>query len=240
MKRSTAWLGWGVALLLVGVFCLLGSWQLRRMQQKQAMLDEVATVIAERRPQPLASAADIARATRYDWVAGQGRFLPGPAWLLDNQQLDGHPGVRVYRLFQAEAATPPMLVELGWLPLPPARELPVLPPPPDAPLQVRGLLLPPPSPGLLADAPLPGEGDVRLVIALEPARMADSLGLPGIAPRVLRLDPALPLGHARDLDVMPNTLLPRQHLGYAVQWFALACAVLVLALVLSFRHRRRR
>jgi cytochrome oxidase assembly protein ShyY1 len=59
--------------------------------------------------------------------------------------------------------------------------------------------------------------------------------------RVLRLDPALPGGYARDLELLPNTLPPSRHLGYAVQWFGLALTVLVVALVLEFRrHRRRR
>ena len=59
------------------------------------------------------------------------------------------------------------------------------------------------------------------------------------AGRVLRLDPALPFGHARDLDLLPNTLPPARHLGYAVQWFAMALAVLVIAAVLQWRTRRR-
>ncbi|WP_343239036.1 SURF1 family cytochrome oxidase biogenesis protein, partial [Stenotrophomonas sp.] len=56
--------------------------------------------------------------------------------------------------------------------------------------------------------------------------------------RVLRLDPALPFGDARDLDLLPNTLPPQRHLGYAVQWFGLALTVLVVALVLERRRRR--
>jgi cytochrome oxidase assembly protein ShyY1 len=56
---------------------------------------------------------------------------------------------------------------------------------------------------------------------------------------VLKLDPAIPLGYARDLDVLPNTLPPERHLGYAVQWFGLALAVLATALVLTFRKPRR-
>ena len=78
-----------------------------------------------------------------------------------------------------------------------------------------------------------------MVIALEPAKIAASAGLAAIAPRVLRLDPALPLGHERDLDLLPNTLPPSRHLGYAVQWFGLALAVLVVALTLQWRTWRR-
>ncbi|HKN77649.1 MAG TPA: SURF1 family protein, partial [Lysobacter sp.] len=53
-----------------------------------------------------------------------------------------------------------------------------------------------------------------------------------------RLDPKLPGGYARDLDILPNTLPPERHLGYAVQWWALSIAVLVTALVLTFRKPR--
>ena len=58
-----------------------------------------------------------------------------------------------------------------------------------------------------------------------------------LAPRVLRLDPDLPIGYARDLDLLPNTLPPERHLGYAVQWFALALAMLVIAALLTWRLR---
>jgi len=40
--------------------------------------------------------------------------------------------------------------------------------------------------------------------------------------------------------VLANTLPPERHLGYAVQWFALSAAVLVIALLLTLRARRRR
>ena len=79
----------------------------------------------------------------------------------------------------------------------------------------------------------------RRVMGLDPAALAATLGQPGLAPRVLKLDPALAIGHERDLDVLPNTLPPERHLGYAVQWFALALAVLATALVLTYRRQRR-
>ncbi|PWB20687.1 hypothetical protein DCO49_18130, partial [Stenotrophomonas sp. SPM] len=68
--------------------------------------------------------------------------------------------------------------------------------------------------------------------------LARALGLAALPDRVLRLDPALPFGDARDLDLLPNTLPPQRHLGYAVQWFGLALTVLVVALVLERRRKR--
>ena len=64
--------------------------------------------------------------------------------------------------------------------------------------------------------------------------------MPTLAPRVLKLDPALPIGYTRDLDILPNTLPPERHLGYAVQWFGLALAVFITALLLTLRTRRQR
>ena len=239
-QSATPVIGWIVAILLIVAGCMLGSWQLQRMHQKEAMLASVASVLRERVPRPLALANDPARAQAYDWAVGEGRFLPQPAWLLDNQQRDGRPGVRVFRLFQAEGDPIPLLVEMGWLPVGAARELPKVGAAPADVTAIRGLLLPPPSGGLLAGAESQTPDGQYLVIALDPATIAARSGVARIAPRVLRLDPDQPLGHARDLDVLPNTLPPQRHLGYAVQWFALAAAVLVIALLLTLRHRRRR
>lgn len=234
----TALFGWMVAIALVAVGCALGSWQLRRMHQKESMLAEVASVIANRTARPLGVAADATRSRGYDWAVGEGRFLTQAAWLLDNQQREGRPGVRVFRLFQPEGGMP-LLVEMGWLPVGAGREMPVVGAAPEGRMVIRGLLLPPPSRGLMSGAESATAEGQHLVIGLDAARIAARAGLPAIAPRVLRLDPALPIGHARDLDVLPNTLPPERHLGYAVQWFALAAAVLVIALLLTLRHRRR-
>jgi cytochrome oxidase assembly protein ShyY1 len=137
-----------------------------------------------------------------------------------------------------------VLVDLGWLPMPPDRVIP-----PITPLTghtaIRGLLAPSPATGLalgpaLSPAPQP---HVWLASRMPPDDMARVLSLPpgSLGARVLRLDPALPGGYARDLELLPNTLPPSRHLGYAVQWFGLALTVLVVALVLEFRrHRRRR
>lgn len=234
--RHTRLLGWTLALLAIALFAALGRWQLGRMDQKQAMLDQVAATLEQRQPLPLSAAADPARARDFDWAQGEGRFLPAPAVLLDNQQREGRPGVRVYRAF-APTGGAPLLVELGWLPLPGDRTMPQ-PEPIEGRQRIRGLLAPPPSAGMAKGlSAATAAGDV-LAVRLDSPGLPALLGLDALPPRVLKLDPALPLGHARDLDVLPNTLPPQKHLGYAVQWFGLAAAVLVTALVLTFRFRR--
>lgn len=242
--RTALGLGWLLALLLAGCFVSLGLWQHGRMQQKQAMLDAVAQVIVQRQAQSLSIAADPTRSNNYDWAGGDGKFADAPALLLDNQLRDGQPGVRVYRLFLPDAtpgnaAITPLLVDMGWLALGAKREMPILPAITGT-HSIAGLLTAPPSPGLL-DAPPQTQADGSLLLMrIAPQALADTLHTPAIAARVLKLDPALTLGHPRDLDILPNTLPPEKHLGYAVQWFALALAVLLIAAVLTYRAWRRR
>ena len=253
-RRGNLLLGWSLALLGIAAFTRLGIWQLDRMHEKTAMLAAVDAAVRSRTPVPLAQAADAAHARDYHWSRGAGHFAPVPPVLLDNQSRNERPGVRAYRVFDPDAGTP-LLVELGWLPVPGDRTMPAVPLPADT-TEVAGLLMPPPSPGLAKGVPVPvcngstqnppcGRGaspDALLTLALDPDTLATTLDLPTLAPRILKLDPAQPLpptpAYARDLDILPNTLPPERHLGYAVQWFGLAAAVLVIALVLTFRTPR--
>ncbi|MDG6348911.1 SURF1 family protein, partial [Luteimonas sp. 8-5] len=218
-RRGNLLIGWLLALAGIALFARLGLWQLERMHAKQAMLDAVSSVLEQRQAQPLASAADPARSGNYDWSAGSGRFATLPPVVLDNQGREQRPGVRAYRVFVPTQGTP-LLVELGWLPLPGDRTLPAVPLPRET-TQVSGLLSPPPSPGL-ATAPAVAQADgTLLAIALRPDALAAQLGLAALSPRVLKLDPAQSLpadgpAYARDLDILPNTLPPDRHLGYAV------------------------
>lgn len=234
MRRHTRLLGWMLALVAMTVFCLLGCWQLQRMQQKQALLQAQAAAAAQP-PSTLSRA--LAAAGPVHGIVDHGRFLPGLV-LLDNQMRHGRAGVKVYRPFRSDEGAL-LLVDLGWRVLPADRTLPVLPPPP-SPVAVRGLLAPAPAPGLALGPVASPAGPQRwLASRLQSDALAPLLGMPGLPTRVLRLDPALPFGDERDLDLLPNTLPPQRHLGYAVQWFGLALTVLVVALVLEWRRRRR-
>lgn len=239
MSRSrTLLLGWTLAVLAIASFASLGAWQSRRAVEKQAMLDAAARVLKARDPVPLAAAADAARRRDYDWSSGAGEFDPrGPLWL-DNQQRAGRAGVRAYRLFVPSQGEP-LLVDLGWLPLSGDRALPVVERPSGC-IVLRGLLAPPPSTGLAMGEGIVRQGDGWLMTRIDTARISAALGLsPPLAPRVLRLDPALRLGFERDLQLLANTLPPDKHRGYALQWFALALTVLVTAMILTFRRPRR-
>ena len=239
--QRPSWLALGLTLAGIALFTRLGVWQYERMREKQATLDAVTTILAARKPVSLSQAADSARAGEFDWAAGSGDFADADPLLLDNQIRHGRPGVRVYRQFRPDDASGHpvpdgmLLIDLGWVPLAGDRALPTLPLPVSNPVAVSGLLAPPLSTGVAMGSGIEHRDHAWLLTRMDLAAIARALGSRALAPRVLRLDPTSPIGYERDLDVLPNTLPPERHLGYAVQWFALALAALAIFVILHWR-----
>ena len=228
---------WAFAVVVAGLFCVLGFWQLGRAEWKRDLLQRASQALSDRRPKPHAVIGDATRARDYDWVEVEGRFVDAPAVLLDNQGRDGQVGVRAYRAF-AVAGGPMVLVDLGWVVIPGDRRMPAVPR--DAGrTRLTGLLLPPPAKGLALGEPATLPGGDLLVTWVDPVVLRDRLHAPTLAPRVLRPVPEAGFGFERDFDILPNTMPPERHVGYAVQWFALSATVLITAVVLTLRRRRR-
>lgn len=234
-RQHTKVFGWTLAVVVAALFCLLGGWQLQRMHEKQALLAQSPVVggAAVSLSQAAASPQEL------HWVRERLRFLPGTV-LLDNQLRDGRAGIKVYQAARAHDGLT-VLVDLGWLPVSADRVLPPITAQ-QGMAELQGLWAPAPSAGLVLGPALAAtqQPQTWLATRIDLAAISAQLGLeaPGLASRVLRLDPALPLGYVRDLELLPNTLTPSRHLGYAVQWFAMALAVLLIAAVLHWRRRR--
>ncbi len=241
--KTMGW--WLLALLLALGFALLGRWQFDRMHQKQALLARAQSAL-HAAPQPLLLASDRKRAQDYDLAHGGGRLLNRTFWL-DGQQFAGRVGVRMYCVLLPDIGSQALLVDAGWWPFAGDRQLPKFGCPARGDQQVRGLLAPPPSEGIAHGDALATAGAGRWLMArMDLGAVAATLQLPGgIAPRVLRLDPKHQRGDSgvmlapgqRDLVILPNTMSPERHLGYALQWFGLAALVLVVALVMSVRKK---
>jgi len=238
---SPAWLRHILALLGVAVslgFAGLALWQSDRGDLKAGWLEQVEEA-RRAPPRELSSALrDPALVGLPVTVEGRVVLRTQTRLLLDNQQREGRVGVREYVLVRPHSALadqPWLLLDLGWLLLPADRVLPELAPLPGE-LDARGLLTDLPGQGLrLGSNPAPSSA-VNLLGYLDVDELGDALGIP-IAARLLRLDPAVAIGHARDLDVLPNTLPPERHKGYALQWAGLGLAALVITLLLYFRSR---
>jgi len=226
-----------LTLLASGAFSAAGVWQYQRGVAKAAFMDDFASAL-QAEPMSL-NAALRTPATLPRPVTGELRLRTDGTWLLlDNARRHAQVGVRAVAIYES-ADELPLLVDFGWLPLPPDRQLPRLDPPP-ATLDARGLLVPLPGQGLrlmrnIWPTPLPPQ---LLLTYLDVDEVAAAIGSAPYA-GLLRLDPALPTGFTRDLDALPNTLPADTHFGYAAQWFGFALTVVAIYLIFLFRTRRK-
>lgn len=230
-------LGWTLALVLVSGFAALGVWQHSRGGEKAGYLAAWSAAL-EAKPQPLLPWQRGARVSLPVPVAGALEALPGGRWLLlDNARRGAQVGLRAYFIADLGAGRG-LLVDAGWLPFDRARGLPPMPARPEH-IVAGGLLVPWPGQGIeLAETLWPAPGEPALLLRIERAAIAADAGVE-LIDGVLRLAPEGDFGFARDLEALPNTLPPEKHYGYALQWWGLAAATLVVALVLTFRRSAR-
>jgi surfeit locus 1 family protein len=78
-------------------------------------------------------------------------------------------------------------------------------------------------------------GSLWVVGEIDPLLLEPVLGAP-VLPRVLRLAPESDHGFRRDWPTVSMT--PQRHYGYAVQWFGLAVALLVMYIAHGVRRAR--
>ena len=229
-------LAWALpAFALAAAFALLGQWQLGRAREKESMLAAVER--AERvAPQRLGNGV-VPGSGRPVRVVVQGQFDASRELLLDNQSHAGKAGVRVLTPFRIGGSTSHLLVDRGWLAVDPATRVPATVEGPAAgEREVRGLLTALPGVGVrMGDGAIDFEDGAPLLAHLDQAALRNALGT-GLVDGLLRLDPDLPGGFLREYQPVPASMPPARHRGYALQWFALAAAVVATWGLLAFRR----
>jgi surfeit locus 1 family protein len=225
-----------VVLTLVGIalFARLGFWQLDRADQKQALLTQYE---AGQQTQIAITPENADKLSRYQRVAIAGRYDPTHQVLLDNMPSHaGRPGFRVLTPMQSSAGW--LLVDRGWLPLGATRaDLP------DVSVggverNITGTMDSLPVAGLkLESAPVPANAPWPRVLSFPTqADLEQQLGHE-LIPGVLLLDPSHPDGYERIWEAHLG-FKPERHIGYAVQWFALAAAAAIIFILLGFRTKK--
>jgi surfeit locus 1 family protein len=220
-------------LVLLPILLGLGVWQLDRAEQKR----QLAAELASRSRQPAVSAADLGGGLelRYRKARVVGHYLPGRQVYLDNQVRGGQPGYLVFTPLRLPGRPELLLVNRGWLPAGPTRTvIPELGAPPGQ-VELDGVLDLAPRPGLrLGNTVVVADGWPLVVLELDPDELAERLGST-VLPLSLRID-GDPDGRLLSEPLSARSFNSQRHLGYALQWFGLAAALLVIFLVVN-THR---
>ncbi|MFZ6047967.1 SURF1 family protein [Pseudomonas sp. CR3202] len=218
-----------VVLALLPLLLGLGFWQLSRAEEKHQLL---AAAEALRIADPIGLAS---LASRPDpaWLRLRlhGHFDADHSLLLDSRIRDGKAGVELLQPFQ-DAGGQWVLINRGWLPWPDRRIPPAFDTPAGALDLIAWVYVPPGAAFELKH--LETSGWPQLVNQVDAAGLWQHLGRDGL-PLELRLEEG-PAGYRTDWPVV--AMGPEKHIGYAVQWFALAAALLGLFIYYGLRKGR--
>lgn len=199
----------------------LGFWQLRRAAEKQALLDGWQQAM-QGPALSIGEAAAYLDSGKPIKAQVQGRWLPEPLVVWENRRLDERQGMQFLQWLETDAGL--LLIDRGWSAVTVA--------PASGEASVSGQLLQPESPWRRPVLSVQ-DGVIRTPVLDMPA-------LAELAPAgkttlnyLLRLhgdsEAALaPVGHQ-------HPVMPVRHYGYAVTWFGLSLAILLLFIKWSWR-----
>jgi surfeit locus 1 family protein len=228
---APSWLFTILTVLLCGAFVLLGRWQWRRGELRQAEYDRFAS--GAERVIPLGSQA-VNQVPRFQRVSLVGRLDPDHQFLLDNRSYQGRAGFEVLTPLQRPNAST-VLVDRGWVPFSGLRErLPGVALQAHDPVTIVGRVDNLPSPGLASGraAPSPQAPWPKVTAFPSMDQLSRALGVP-LESAIILLDPQESDGYVRDWR--PPGMEPIRHWSYAVQWWSFAVVLSVLWLRLSIR-----
>ncbi len=212
-----------LCLLVLPLLLSLGYWQLERAQQKRTLLTKFNLQQAQP-PQSIngMSLSEIANLPDYLRVSAEGEFDNKHIWLIDNKHRQSKVGFEVVQLFKVREGSS-VLVNRGW---------------------IRGMRLRTELPDIttvegpvtlfasarqmtnyrMLDSEHSATGWPRIVLQIEVASAKQALNV-NVAKKLLYLDdlsPAALVGEWKTINIQPE-----KHTGYAVQWFAMAFAVVI-------------
>ena len=221
-----------ILITLCALFLRLGMWQLERKAEKEDLFERFESAPSMGLEQALAGEREFAR------IEAFGRYDPTRHLLLDNRIWNGRAGVHVLTPFQLSDGRW-LLVNRGWLPLPPDRSsLPEVPTEPVA-RSIRGRLVAPPGSG-----PTLGEADIlvrdrwpQLLTYFDLGSASTALGT-ALPPWIVQLDVDDPSGF-EDRQWSPAVMEPAVHGAYAFQWMALAATSVIIWVLLGLRRGRQ-
>jgi surfeit locus 1 family protein len=220
----------GPALMTAVMFLVLiglGTWQVRRLAWKEAILAQIARAEAAP-PIPLAATPDAAipdsfTPAPYTKVAVTGTLLHDKSALYGVEVRDTRAGPDLGALLiepLRRVGAPPVLVDRGWVPLKHGAPVAM----PQGTVTIAGYVHPADTPGLFSV-----QDDVagRHFYTLDPAAIGTAVGLDRVAPFVLiALGPPPVEGLPIPAEHLPQP--PNNHLEYAITWYGLAAALLVI------------
>ncbi len=228
--------GWKMTLftaLLLPLLLTLGSWQLDREAEKIELqaLHERRTSSA---PVPVEELDWQGGDVAYQPVILTGQFDNERYLLLDNRIQDGRVGYEVLMPFTTSTGQM-LIVNRGWIAQGATREqLPVVTPVQGTVTISGSVYVPLSEPFLLSDAQEAQTNDWPRVVQKIDMNAWSELFRTSLLPHTVRVNPDSPGALTAHWPTV--NMEPEKHRGYAVQWFAMATALLLMYVYFGIRR----
>ena len=213
------------SVIFAGIFLpitiLAGFWQLSRAEEKQSMLDEQSA--RGNLPAISIQELDLTRQQNYRPVNLIGRW-DQPYFLLENRVKNGRPGYEVLGIFESRGSK--ILVNRGWVPGSLDRQvLPDVEFDLNDNIHLAGYAYRSASMPFTLGGPIWTDSWPERIQAIDWDQLAERLDYT-LFPYLVRLDATSAGAYSTGWTIV--NLPPQRHTAYAVQWFALAFALVVL------------
>ncbi|MDT8398379.1 MAG: SURF1 family protein [Pseudomonadales bacterium] len=219
--------------LLLPCLIWLGFWQLAREQEKLSL----QAVYDSRKSAPPVSLAALGSGNgdlQYLPVRLSGSYDNEHSYLLDNRTHAGQVGFDLISPFLDDSGET-AFINRGWLAQGPTREmLPPIPAITGRMTLTASIYVPPGEPLMLGDETA-FKGWPRVLQAVDLERMTQEIAAHDVFPYTLRLDENMPGVLVRNWPLI--TTSPEKHRAYAVQWFAMAVALVLMFIYSGMRDQ---
>ncbi len=220
------------SLLSAVLFVNLGFWQLHRVTEKEILiLDQAKLLSSEPVRVDVITDGQITNGLPVSLV---GSWDQDVILLLDNRVLDGNVGFEVLQLFHDNSSDVEFLVNRGFVKMGRTRQDRVeIPGVTGDPVRLSGKLHQLEAQYALSETRAGFDKFPSIVQMISIDQLSQSLHR-SIFPAVIRLDET-------EIGALPRywpvtTMTPERHMGYAIQWFTMAFAVVLAWLFFSFRR----
>lgn len=214
---------WLLCTFFFTLFCILGIWQLHRYDYKKSLLSVYQQRLTAGSkilsPELLQDIDNL----QYQQVTGNAEYVNELTFFLQNQYNNDHLGFDVLTPIKVLGSNKLLLVDRGWI-AKTTNSLPQLDPI-YGEQHITGYIKQSNEYQFILGKSILNEGTFPLSLQKIDFKELSRITHKEYYPFVLRLNPAEANGFKRDWIIINST--PERHMGYAIQWFAMAFVLFI-------------
>lgn len=231
-RFTPSWIMVFLTLIFISLFTRLGFWQIHRAAQKEHMLSAEAH-LAQQKPSAWHTSDQLP--AQYQRIAVTGHYLPY-VFLLDNQHQQHQFGYDVLSPLVLDNGSV-VLIDRGWVKGDNTRlSLPQINTP-TAVIHLLGSAYFPSKNPLILGLNIENRNAETAIIENIDVKTASQVLQKKVHPFIIRLNKEDKYGFVRNWAIV--SMPPERHLAYALQWFVMALAVLIIFIALNLKKNEK-